>query len=320
MSEAKPLVCVVILTWNDTEMTRKCLQHVCASSYSNLRVILVDNGSREPCGRRLASEFTEVELLELPKNRGFAGGGNVGIERALGYDPEYVLHLNNDAFVSPTAIERMVHTMQQRPDCGIAHSLLLFPNEDRVQFYSAVVDRDIAFHRHDFVGVRHTSRSWPVVESDFVPACVILYRAEALRKLGAYDESFGTSWEDYDLCLRFRDAGWRIITVGDAVSEHYVSQTTGTKSPYIIYHMTRNRLICISRFADRKSLARRVPLLLRSFYWDVRRYGLKNWTGHRSFALGVWDYLRGNLGERSTFRVANPGTQEIARSSDAKAG
>jgi GT2 family glycosyltransferase len=309
---ADPLVCVVILTWNDTTMTRKCLQHVLASDYSNKRVILVDNGSREPCGQTLAAEFPEVELIELPKNKGFAGGGNVGLRRALSLGPKYVLHLNNDAFVQPDAISRLVGELEQRHDAGIAHALLLFPESDRVQFYNATMDRDLAWHQHHHVGEPLSSGDWPTIESAFVPACVIMYRAKALESIGLYDEIFGTSWEDYDLCLRFTDAGWRIVVVGDARAEHRSHQTTGAASPYIIYHMTRNRLVCISRYADKKALMKRAPLLLRSFTWGLRAHRLRDWQCHKSFALGVWDFLRGNFGERSNFRVDEPGKQKNA--------
>lgn len=307
VDRAEPLVCVVVLTWNDTDMTRKCLRHLFLTTYSNKRVILVDNGSREPCGRTLAAEFPDLELIEVPKNLGFAGGGNIGLTRALSLDPKYVFHVNNDAFVRPDAIGHLVCALETDNKAGIAHALLLFPNEERVQFYKATVDRDLAWHNHHHVGELLSSRAWPTVENPFVPACVIMYRADALKSIGLYDETFGTSWEDYDLCLRFTDAGWRILTVGDARSEHRSHQTTGTSSPYIIYHMTRNRLICISRYANKSAMLRRLPRLVRTFIWGIRQYGLTNWSGHKSFALGVWDYLRGNAGESSSFDVADRG-------------
>lgn len=309
VNAAEPLVCVVVLTWNDTAMTRQCLRQALDNTYGNKKIILVDNGSREPCGRALAAEFPEVELIELPHNKGFSGGGNVGLRRALSLGPKYVLHLNNDAFMQPTAIAHMVRALEEREDAGISHALLLDPGGEIVQFYNASVDRDFAWHGHHNVGLPLTSREWPTIESAFVPACVIMYRAKALETLGLYDETFGTSWEDYDLCLRFADAGWKIVTVGDARAEHRSHQTTGTISPYIVYHMTRNRLICISRFGNRAAVLKRSPRLVRSFIADFNGHGLTNWQAHKSFFLGIWDFLRGNVGERSSFYVAPPGAE-----------
>ena len=301
---------MVVLTWNDTAMTRVCLKHVLQATYTNKKVILVDNGSTEPCGRMLAAIFPEVELIELAHNKGFTGGGNVGLTRALSLDAKYIMHLNNDAFVQPAAIGCMVRELEARDDAGIAHALLLDPGEDRVQFYNATVDRDLAWHDHHNVGKSLSSGQWPTIETAFVPACAIMYRTKALETVGLYDETMGTSWEDYDLCLRFTDAGWKILAVGDARAEHRSHQTTGTVSPYIIYHMTRNRLICISRFGNKAAIIRRSPSLVRSFVSTVRQHGLTNWQGHKSFALGVWDFLRGNFGERSSLYVAPPGAQK----------
>jgi len=308
----RPRVAVVVLTWNDTEMTRRCLAHVLASDYTDLDVILVDNGSREPCGRRLISEFPSVRLIELPENRGFTGGGNVGIQAALDSGAHYVLHINNDAFVAPDAIGRLVAVLEADPKAGIAHALLRDPGTERVQFYTATVDPVLARHDHLHVGERLSSREWPTVESEFVPACVILYRADALRREGVYDETLGTNWEDYDLCLRFRSASWRIMAVGGAVAEHMSGRTMGRVSQYYVYHMTRNRLICIRRYADRQAVLRRLPDLVRSFYWDFRRYGFTNWPAYRSAAHGVWDFLRGNTGERSSLPVARPAKRRPA--------
>lgn len=64
-----PLVVAAVLTWNDTEMTSACLRSVFASDYSNVKVVLVDNGSSEPCGRRLRERFPAIDLVELKENR-----------------------------------------------------------------------------------------------------------------------------------------------------------------------------------------------------------------------------------------------------------
>ena len=90
LSQLKPKVCVVVLTWNDTEMTRACLESVYRSTYQNFSVILVDNGSSEPCGQILKAQFPEIELIELETNRGFTGGSNVGLSRALNEKAEYI--------------------------------------------------------------------------------------------------------------------------------------------------------------------------------------------------------------------------------------
>jgi GT2 family glycosyltransferase len=123
-----------------------------------------------------------------------------------------------------------------------------------------------------------------------------MFRAEALRKVGLLDETLGTCWEDFDMCVRLSDAGYRILTFGNARAEHLHGQTTGRVSPYITYYMTRNRLICLFRHNPKSTLLRRAPYILRSFTWQLRGFG-SDLDRYRAFALGVRDFAMGRRGE-----------------------
>jgi GT2 family glycosyltransferase len=124
-----------------------------------------------------------------------------------------------------------------------------------------------------------------------------MFRRAALEEVGMFDESFSTCWEDYDLCIRFNDAGWPFVTVGDAEVVHLGSVTTGRSSPYITYYTTRNRLICLFRYGHPLALLRQAPLIARSFYWQIKKYGFGNWACHKAFLRGVRDFIFGVRGE-----------------------
>lgn len=300
MDEAShPLVIAVVLTWNDTEMTTKCLQSVFDSDYPNLKVILVDNGSVPQCGPELKTRFPAMQLVQLEENQGFSGGANRGMEAALALDPDYVHLIGNDSTLASNTIRLLVAECEQRPNTGAASPLLLDPGETQVvQFYKATLDRDCARHQHQHVGESYEPGKWPVTESDFIPCVALFFRARALREVGLLDESFGTCWEDFDLCLRFHDAGWKYITVGDATAVHLGSYTTGRVSPYIVYYTIRNRLVCLERYAEPGLLRRRGIDLLRSFWLQIKSYGLTNWACHWAFLRGFTDYLFKVRGER----------------------
>jgi GT2 family glycosyltransferase len=136
-----------------------------------------------------------------------------------------------------------------------------------------------------------------VFEGDFVPACAVMFRPQALREVGLFDETLFTNWEDYDLCCRLVDRGWRIITVGTAEVVHAHGQTTGRISPFITYLFTRNRLICLFRYGKPTAILWQSPRILRQFLWQVRGYGLTNWPAHRAFVRGVVDFVLGVRGK-----------------------
>ncbi len=294
-----PLVVAVVLTWNDTELTTRCLESVLASDYPRFSVVLVDNGSVPPRGPELQAQFPDITLVQNPENQGFSGGANRGLEKALELGADYIHLIGNDATLAPDAISILVAECEQQPDIGAAGPLLLdAARPDTVQFYTAKLDRDQAAHYHERVGEPHEPGPWPAVESEFIPCVALLFRSKALREVGLLDESFGTCWEDYDLCLRLQDAGWRYISVGDATAVHVGSHTTGRISPYIVYYTTRNRLICLKRYSRDLRSPKRWWSLFRSFIWNIRQYGLLNWRCHLALLRGIFDYFfRGMQGE-----------------------
>lgn len=298
-TSSKPLVVSVVLTWNDTEMTTDCVDSLRHNDYENMRILLVDNGSDSPCGDTVKAMFPDIELLVLPENVGFSGGVNRGMQYALQqWDPDYIQLVGNDSTIDRHGVRELVRAMEDRREIGIASPLLLNRDEElTVQFYTSVVDRRNARHDiHDFA-CSEASREWPNVHNDFVPFVAPMLRRKLINELGLLDESYGTSFEDFDYCLKTRDAGWEIVTVGRAKAVHGGSCTTGKISPYITYFRTRNRLICMFRHNAWHSVLGQPIHLLRTFYWQVKRYGFTNWACHRAFVRGWYDFLRGVRGE-----------------------
>lgn len=292
-----PRVVAVVLTWRDVEMTRRCIASLMETTYPNQQVLLVDNGSEEDCAAPLKEAFPAIETLCLDANYGFTGGCNRGIAWALEQDAKYVFLLNNDTIIAPDALQLLVDALESRPDAGVAHPLLLEAEEEKiVQFYSGQVERDVARHMHPEHGQAWTPAFAKTIDTDFVPACTPLYRADTLRETGVFDETLYINWEDYDLHMRIVDAGWKLLTVGAAEVVHAHGQSTGTISPFITYFYTRNRLICLFRFGRLSQIIRRTPFFLRTLWWQMKDYGLKNGEAHRAFVQAHWDFLIGVRG------------------------
>jgi len=77
-----PKITIVIPNWNGAKDLPACLDSLKAQSAA-AHVIVVENGSSDNSRRLLEAEYPEVEVIALPKNRGFAGGVNPGIKKAL---------------------------------------------------------------------------------------------------------------------------------------------------------------------------------------------------------------------------------------------
>lgn len=290
-----PLVVAAVLTWNDTAMAAACLRSVFESDYPNLKVVLVDNGSTEPCGQRLKEQFPQVEVIALPENRGFTGGGNVCLQRGLELGADYVQLIGNDSVLAKDAISNLVRELEARPQVGGASPLILDPGGETVQFYWATINRNQSKHIHHEFGGRLDGRSWPTRESEFIPFVCMMWRASVLREIGLLDHSLWVACDDYDYCCRVANAGYRLLMVTDAHVEHRSGATTGRESAYITYYTIRNRLVCLFRYGSPGGILRESPWIIRNFIHQARVNGT-NWNKHRAMLFGMVDFARGVRG------------------------
>lgn len=293
-----PLVVAVVLTWNDIKMTTLCIESLYKSSYPNMKIVVVDNGTNPPACPIIKERFPEIIPVQLQKNFGFTGGCNRGIERAMELAASYVFLLNNDTIVHRNAIPTLVECMQKDKKIGLASAILLNPgNPKTIQSYQGWIDRDRATINRPGYNDPLDDTYRKTVTSEFISACAILMRTKTIENVGLFDESLFTNWEDYDLCIRCTNAGWNLAVVGTAEVVHRRHQTTGSTSPFITYFATRNRLICLFRYGSFKQILKNFFFILRSFYWKVKAYGFSNMACHRAFLKAWFHFFLGIRGE-----------------------
>ena len=104
----QPKVSIITLTWNSYEVTRDCLLSLQKIDYPAFEVVLVDNGSVDGSGKKLAHDFPDVKVILNETNLGFTGGNNVGMRDALARGTDYLLLLNNDTIVAPNFLTELV--------------------------------------------------------------------------------------------------------------------------------------------------------------------------------------------------------------------
>jgi hypothetical protein len=232
----------VVLNWNGGDDTLAAVE-----SLRGIETICVDNGSTDGSDGRIAERFPEVELLPLGENRGFAGGNNPGIRRALERGADWVLLLNNDA-VAPAglaeALERAV-----APRVGILACKVVYP-DGRVQYAGARFLANLGYSGRSWTRERGTN----VDRAD--GAAMAVSRAAAER-VGLLDEELFAYVEDVEWSLRIRRAGFTIELVPDAVVVHKGSASTGgSASTANLYYDTRNTIVVCERHAPLPPVAR----------------------------------------------------------------
>lgn len=248
---------VILVSWNSRHDVLTCLMHLRRQTYPAVRVLVVDNASTDGTAPAIIRNFPEVLLLPLDENCGFARAANLGIARALQDGAEYVLLLNADTTVEPTFVARMVEALGAHPQLGIiSPKIYLATHPDQVWAVGGVM-RPSGLHVYGIATV--DGGQFDQVQLDFVFGCAMLIRTEVLQQIGMLDEGFFVFFEDIDLCIRARSAGWDIGVARDIRILHAGSGSTRNQ-PYLReFYLARSRAQFLSKYRRRFHL---IPLVL----------------------------------------------------------
>ncbi|MBM3790836.1 MAG: glycosyltransferase family 2 protein, partial [Acidobacteria bacterium] len=236
-----PLVSIVVPNWNGRDYIEECLQSVQGQTYPRIELIVVDNGSTDGSRELLRQEVSAMpgmKLVELPVNRGFAGGVNAGIRAASG---EFVALLNNDAVAAPEWLARLVAHMRS-PSVGMAASKILFYDRRTVIDKAGHLFYPDGLNRGRGAGEADAGQYDEAGEILFPDGCAALYRSSTLEEAGLFDEQFFAYGDDADLGLRARWLGWECVYVPGAEVYHRHSSSLGKYSLEKAYLVERNRL------------------------------------------------------------------------------
>ena len=234
---------VVIVAYRSRELLRRCLESLDSYPPGFLRVVVVDNDSRDGTVELVRSAFPHVRLLESGANVGFARATNAGIRD--GHAP-FVLALNPDTHVPPGVLEPLLEVFGEHPEVGICGCRLV--REDGSFDHAAKRSfPTVAGAAGHFLWVGRLPRSprrlaqyrapdvlaGPV---DAVNGAFMLMRRSALDAVGLFDEAFWMYMEDLDLCYRLQEAGWTTWYEPSVVISHVKGGSSGpVRSPRLNY-------------------------------------------------------------------------------------
>jgi len=250
----EPRVAVVVLDWNGADETLECIASVLASRYAPLDVWLVDNASRAPALAEVARRHPQVHTIANPRNLGYAGGNNVGIQAALDAGAAWVLVLNNDARLHPDTIEELVAVARRDPAiAAVGAKVLRLEDPSRLWMaYGEVTYRQSLVR---LVGENALDGAAFAAERDvpWVSGCAILLARNALESIGPFDEEFFAYHEEVDWCATAREHGLRVVFAPRAVVEHRGQASSGGSSSFVSrrqYLTARNMVRFVRKHAS----------------------------------------------------------------------
>ena len=227
---------IIILTHNQLEYTKKCINSIFKHTREPFELIVVDNGSTDGTVEYLESEVRSresgvgIKIIKNKENLGFAAGNNQGMAEAKG---NYVLLMNNDIVVTPGWLGRLIACAEQNPKIGIVGPMSNYVAKPQLV-------EDLTYNTETLDGLNdfalkfsntYSGKTLPYMR--VIGFCMLIKRA-VIDKIGGLDTRYGIgNFEDDDFNLRAKLAGYEPCIVKDCFVHHFGSRTfAGAKIDY----------------------------------------------------------------------------------------
>jgi GT2 family glycosyltransferase/tetratricopeptide (TPR) repeat protein len=224
----KPLASIVILTWNQLDYTRQCMESLFKYTHCPFELIVVDNGSTDGTLEylqtldRAHTACIRIETIVNPDNVGFAKGCNQGMAVSWG---DYIILLNNDVVLTSQWLQRLIRPLENAPQLGLVGPVTNYVSGPQLL-------RSPAYDVNTLAGLEafahtHSRRYDGQIEPNWrIAGFCILIRRAVMEKIGGLDERFAIgNFEDDDFCVRAHLAGFQAAVVKDCYLHHYGART-----------------------------------------------------------------------------------------------
>jgi GT2 family glycosyltransferase len=279
-------LCVNLVTWNGAKYIPYLFESLRKQDFQAYKLHILDNASTDNTVKVIKDELSnfgvQCEFIQNNENIGFARGHSLLNSESRMQNVEYVLLLNQDMYLESSCMEKMVEFMDKQESVAAASPRLMRWDFNKLQVTSYKL-QDSFTNKIDSLGLRvfrnrrvvekYTGKDWgvikPKMELSFrndggakevfgVSGALPIYRCSVIKKVGLFDESFGSYKEDVDLAFRLRSAGYKAYVLLDAVAYHDRSalgleritdgaavKNKGQQAEHIKYNSYKNHLITL---------------------------------------------------------------------------
>lgn len=230
-----PKISIIFPNFNGGKEPLECLKSVTKTDYpkSKLEIMVIDNASSDGSNRKIKKSFPEVSLLQQTENLGFAKAVNLGIKKSTG---EFLLITNDDILIDRNGIKKLVNYAQNHPETGcLTGKIFSKQHPDNLAVggckFNYISGNINLFYKPD---ITH--------EPDWAAGCAMFIPRQVLNLTGLFDTAFPHFFEDFDLCLRIRKSGYKIIYLPDVIFWHGQSTTGNRNKPDKYYKWYQSKI------------------------------------------------------------------------------
>lgn len=216
-----PKVSVIIVTYNAMKWAEKCFSSL-KSSTVPVTCIVIDNGSTDGTQYFIQTHFPEIDFIQSEKNLGFGKANNIGIEKAYKNGSDFFYLMNQDAWIYPDSLEKLLTAYERHPnrkEIGILSPMHLDGSE---QFLDIFLDKYIAhnFEKTRLISDLYFQQLKPLYEMNFINAAHWLIPRSTIETIGGFNPYFFHYGEDVEYVNRVHFHQKKILLVPDSKVIH----------------------------------------------------------------------------------------------------
>ena len=210
----------IIVTYNGEFWIEKCLSSI-QNSLIPIKIIVIDNKSTDKTVEIIENGFKNVQLIKSENNLGFGQGNNIGLKIALQENADYVFLLNQDAWIEPDTIQKLVEVQKQYTEFGILSPIHKnYEGTAMDLYFSKIIVPDYC---PDFISDLYLNRLQNIYPIKFVSAAAWIISKDCLLKVGLFDPLFPHYGEDNDYVERAVFHGFKIGIITNSEVYHFSS-------------------------------------------------------------------------------------------------
>lgn len=253
-----PSVAVLILNWNGKHFLKQFLPALIKHTPSELaEIIIADNGSNDDSLSWIRTCYPHINIIELGKNYGFAGGYNLAIDSCK---HEYILLLNSDVEVSQGWLEPLIAGLKD-PEVGAVMPKVLSWDKRTHFEYAGACGGYLDKYGYPFCRGRLFDMVEPdlgqydkTLEVHWTTGACMLIRRNVFISVGKFDADFFAHMEEIDLCWRIRRSELKLFVIPASQIYHVGGGTLPNESPAKLYLNFRNNLYLLYKNLPQEQL------------------------------------------------------------------
>ncbi|MBL7765278.1 MAG: glycosyltransferase family 2 protein [Chitinophagaceae bacterium] len=293
---------VVVLSYNGKELHQLFFPELIAQSQGRYDVVLIDNASTDDTAAYVAQHFTEVHIVRIPVNHGFAHGYYEGLKQI---QAKYYVLLSADFEITPNWFQPLHQLMEKHPDIAACQPKIKYYKDKSKFEYAGAGGGFIDTWGYLFC----RGRIFFTLEEDkgqydntlevfWASGGCMFVRADLYHQLGGLDAELYAHMEEVDLCWRMKNAGYRIAYCGSSTVYHIGGSVISYGSPQKIFYNYRNSLILLLKNLPASRLIWLLPFrlildgvsgvrsILGGNFKEVKAILKAHWSFYRHF--GLW--------------------------------